>query len=193
MKPAGVIAIALTAAAAGAATAGWIVSSHQRTGPAGLLATNIGYTGPADVPVGAPPGQIPYTGLGITNPLGNSPQVIARGKRLYEAMNCAGCHGYKGEGNMGPDLTDAYWRYGGTPVQIYKTLYEGRPQGMPAWGSALPADQIWALTAYVTSLGGKPADRAASGGEARSSEADRPTPSGSAPMPSNSGAGLEGQ
>jgi cytochrome c oxidase cbb3-type subunit 3 len=55
---------------------------------------------------------------------------------------------------MGPDLTDRFWRYGGTPVQIYKSIYEGRPKGMPAWGRALPARSLWELTAYVQSLGG---------------------------------------
>ncbi len=55
---------------------------------------------------------------------------------------------------MGPALNDDYWRYGGTPVEIYKSIYEGRPKGMPAWGVALPADRIWVLTSYVISLGG---------------------------------------
>jgi cytochrome c oxidase cbb3-type subunit 3 len=69
-------------------------------------------------------------------------------------MNCAGCHGYTAEGAMGPDLTDTYWRYGGTPAEIYKSIYEGRPQGMPAWGRALPAREIWEVVAYIESLGG---------------------------------------
>ena len=54
----------------------------------------------------------------------------------------------------GPPLNDSYWRYGGSPVEIYKSIYEGRPKGMPAWGVALPPNEIWALTAYVSSLGG---------------------------------------
>jgi cytochrome c oxidase cbb3-type subunit 3 len=69
-------------------------------------------------------------------------------------MNCAGCHAYNGKGNMGPDLTDTYWRYGGLPVEIYKSIGEGRPQGMPAWGAALPPEDIWKLVAYIESFGG---------------------------------------
>ncbi len=89
---------------------------------------------------------------------------MAEGKRLFSAMNCSGCHGYTGGGGMGPPLNDTYWRYGGAPVQVYKTIFEGRPKGMPAWGMALPPDDIWALTAYVESLGGgsKPQDAMAS-------------------------------
>ena len=69
-------------------------------------------------------------------------------------MNCAGCHGYGAKGGMGPNLTDTYWRYGGTPVLIFKSIYEGRPQGMPAWNPALPPEEIWKLVAYIESLGG---------------------------------------
>ena len=90
----------------------------------------------------------------MPNPYGDSPAAIADGKRLFTAMNCAGCHGYTGAGGMGPPLNDHYWRYGGAPAQIYKSIYEGRPKGMPAWGHALPADQLWKLTAFVSSLGG---------------------------------------
>ena len=95
----------------------------------------------------------------ISNPYHGQPEAIEQGKRLFRQMNCAGCHGYTVEGAMGPDLTDQYWRYGGTPVEIYKSIYEGRPQGMPAWGQALPAGDVWKIVAYVESLGGSfPAD-----------------------------------
>lgn len=90
----------------------------------------------------------------IPNPLEADAGAIAEGHRLFIVMNCAGCHGYDAKGNMGPNLTDAYWRYGGTPSSIYKSIFEGRPQGMPAWGRALPAQDIWRIVAYLQSLGG---------------------------------------
>ena len=92
--------------------------------------------------------------LSTPNPYEGNPQAVAQGKRLYLQMNCAGCHAYDGAGNMGPDLTDTYWRYGGLPIQIYKTIQDGRPQGMPAWGVALSPDDIWKLVAFIESLGG---------------------------------------
>ena len=93
------------------------------------------------------------------NPYAHNPQAVQQGQDLFVRMNCAGCHGYGATGGMGPNLTDRYWRYGGTPVQIFKSIYEGRPQGMPAWNPALPPDDIWKLVAYVESLGGTfPAD-----------------------------------
>ena len=47
-------------------------------------------------------------------------------------MNCAGCHGYGGERRDGsePDRhLVALRRHAG---EIFKSIYEGRPQGMPA-------------------------------------------------------------
>jgi cytochrome c oxidase cbb3-type subunit III len=90
----------------------------------------------------------------VGNPLEGDKQAIAAGHRLFIAMNCAGCHGYDAAGNMGPDLTDKAWRYGGTPAAIYKSIFEGRPQGMPSWGQALPAQDIWKLVAFIQSYGG---------------------------------------
>lgn len=90
----------------------------------------------------------------IANPYHDTPEAVAQGQALFVKMNCAGCHGYGAKGGMGPNLADSYWRYGGAPVQIFKSIYEGRPQGMPAWNPALPPDDIWKLVAYVQSLGG---------------------------------------
>jgi cytochrome c oxidase cbb3-type subunit 3 len=109
----------------------------------------------AAVPLGDFAGGLPSElAAQIGNPVADQADTIAQGKRLFIKMNCAGCHNYDGSGGMGPDLTDRYWRYGGTPVALFKSIYEGRPQGMPAWGQALPPDQIWQLVAYVGSFGG---------------------------------------
>ena len=90
----------------------------------------------------------------IRNPYTDNEQAIVAGKTLYVKMNCAGCHAYNAKGNMGPDLTDTYWRYGGLPAQIFQSIHDGRAQGMPAWGAALPPQEIWKLVAYIESLGG---------------------------------------
>ena len=99
-------------------------------------------------------------GANVVNPLEGQASAIAAGKQLYVQMNCAGCHGYDLGGSMGPNLTDRYWRYGGSPAAIYRSIADGHPQGMPAWRRALPPPQIWKLTAYIQSFGGAtpPAD-----------------------------------
>lgn len=90
----------------------------------------------------------------IKNPYSQDLAAIKEGHDLFVGMNCAACHGYDLKGGMGPDLTDTYWRYGGAPADVYKTIFEGRPQGMPAWGRTLPAALIWKVTAYIESKGG---------------------------------------
>jgi cytochrome c oxidase cbb3-type subunit 3 len=53
---------------------------------------------------------------------------------------------------MGPSLADGRWHFGGSPGAIYESIAQGRPEGMPAWGSLLGADQVWRLVSYVQSL-----------------------------------------
>jgi cytochrome c oxidase cbb3-type subunit 3 len=85
----------------------------------------------------------------------NNAPAISQGQTLYMQMNCVGCH-FHGGGGMGPPLMDDEWRYGGRIDQIAATIAEGRPNGMPAWGSKLTQDQIWQLAAYVRTLSGQP-------------------------------------
>lgn len=99
-------------------------------------------------------------GADVPNPLEGQPAAVAGGKRLFVQMNCAGCHNYSLAGGMGPNLSDRYWRYGGTPAAIYQSIAGGRPQGMPAWYKALPPQDIWQLVSYIESYGGTTAPAA---------------------------------
>ena len=85
---------------------------------------------------------------------------ISAGSRLYRWYNCSGCH-FNGGGGIGPALMDKDWRYGGSIDQIYRTIYEGRPNGMPSFAK-LPPEQIWELAAYVRSLSANVPPNAAS-------------------------------
>lgn len=119
----------------------------------------------ASIPVGDLAGVVPNSMASTTpNPYAGNRAAIEAGQALFTRMNCVGCHGYNLRGGMGPNLTDTYWRYGGAPAQIYKSIYEGRPQGMPAWGRAIPKDDIWKIVAYIQAQGGTfPAPLANSG------------------------------
>ena len=77
--------------------------------------------------------------------------ALQEGQRLFGWYNCAGCHA-NGGGGMGPPLIDDKWIYGSAPENIYHTIVEGRPNGMPAWGGRIPSYQIWQIVAYVRSL-----------------------------------------
>lgn len=87
---------------------------------------------------------------------------MAEGKRLYAAYNCNGCHA-QGGGGIGPALMDDKWIYGFDPDQIYSTIVQGRPNGMPAYGGRVPSQQVWQLVAYVQSLSGQTPQDAAPG------------------------------
>ena len=106
------------------------------------------------IPLGAPPGEPTSVATSVQNPFEGDAQAVAQGKALFSAMNCVYCHGAQGSGLMGPALDAPGWRYGGTPAQIYNSIHDGRPKGMPAWGGRLPPEQIWRLVAYIESLGG---------------------------------------
>jgi Cytochrome c, mono- and diheme variants len=81
--------------------------------------------------------------------------AIATGAKLYVGYNCLDCHGADGSGAMGPSFQDGRWHFGGSPGDVFESIYEGRPDGMPAWGGRISNDQIWMLTAYVRSLSSK--------------------------------------
>lgn len=79
--------------------------------------------------------------------------AVSQGQRLYSWYNCSGCHA-NGGGGMGPPLMDGEWIYGSAPGQVYKTIVEGRPNGMPSWAGRIPDAQIWQIVAYVRSMSG---------------------------------------
>jgi cytochrome c oxidase cbb3-type subunit III len=91
--------------------------------------------------------------IGATNPYVGRTDAIVTGRQLFTGMNCSGCHsGYAG-GGMGPNLRDSLWIYGSSDADLYATIAEGRPNGMPAWGERLPTQQIWQIIAYLRTLG----------------------------------------
>jgi cytochrome c oxidase cbb3-type subunit 3 len=97
-------------------------------------------------PGGVPPARP------LANPLANDPAAAERGARLFDQYNCSGCHGDAGAGSWSPALADGRWRYGGTPAEIYQSIHDGRPFGMPAFGRLLRDEQLWQLAAYLESV-----------------------------------------
>jgi cytochrome c oxidase cbb3-type subunit 3 len=97
----------------------------------------------------------------VRNPYQGQANARADGKQYYVWFNCAGCHGGAGGGGIGPPLADNDWIYGGEPGNIFQTIVQGRPNGMPSFGGQIPDDQIWKIVAYVSSL----PEKAGGGGE----------------------------
>ena len=85
----------------------------------------------------------------------NDPKWLAVGEAVFRA-NCVSCHGQAGEGNVGPNLTDDYWKNVTRVEDIAKVIEEGAANGaMPAWRNRLShVNQVVLTAAYVASLRG---------------------------------------
>ena len=79
---------------------------------------------------------------------------VNEGKRLFDQYNCSGCH-FHGGGGIGPPLMDDKWIYGSDPANIFQTITEGRPNGMPSFRQKVPDAQVWELVGYVRSMSGQ--------------------------------------
>ena len=85
------------------------------------------------------------------NPYEQNAYAMTEGQRLYEWYNCSGCHA-RGGGGIGPPLMADVWRYGKDPGNIYTSIVEGRPNGMPSWRGKMTEYQVWQIVTYVQTL-----------------------------------------
>jgi cytochrome c oxidase cbb3-type subunit 3 len=72
-------------------------------------------------------------------------------------QRCAVCHGDRGQGVIGPNLTDDHWLHGaGTLLDVHRVISEGVPaKGMPAWNLQLSPVEVRQLAALVGSFQGQ--------------------------------------
>ena len=76
---------------------------------------------------------------------------LAEGKRLF-GLYCTACHGADGGGTAAlgaPPLNDGSWVYGGSTLDVRKTIALGRNGEMPSFASRLDAAQIKMLVALL--------------------------------------------
>ncbi len=92
--------------------------------------------------------------------------IIEAGKTVY-LQNCIACHGEKGQGSIGPNLTDEYWLHGGSVNNIFKTIKYGVPEkGMISWEKTLTPKQTSDVSNFILSIqGSKPANGKAPQGD----------------------------
>ena len=114
-------------------------------------------------PGGSPDESVPVSQLGAggRTPAGSTSTIYAQnayalrmGQTLFHQMNCVGCH-FHGGGGIGPALMDDKWIYGSSPINIFSSIVEGRPNGMPSWRNKITDAQVWQLVAYVQSMSGQ--------------------------------------
>ncbi len=104
----------------------------------------------------------------------STPELLEKGKALFDENKCWQCHGQRGLGNgeSWPDLEDEWdnailpvnlsnretYRGGASPFDIYRTISTGlNGTPMPAYSDSIGPGDRWALVHYIISLG--PPDR----------------------------------
>jgi len=126
---------------------------------ANIGAQSYSGSGGAAALLGTPVSPLFPGGVGLAKapaPNMNDKQAALRGMQNFTSFNCVGCHAPNGGGGMGPSLSNRTFLYGHDPANIYLSIYQGRPNGMPAWGGVLPDSAIWDLVAYITSISKAP-------------------------------------
>ncbi len=94
----------------------------------------------------------------LSNPAYSTPQNVERieaGREVF-ASTCAACHGDDATGSAevgAPNLTDAFWVYGGDLQTIIASVHGGREGHMPTWDERLSTIDIRTLALYVHDLG----------------------------------------
>ncbi len=79
---------------------------------------------------------------------------IKNGETVFQS-NCVACHGKKGEGGVGPNLTDDYWLHGGDIKAVFKSVKFGIPaKGMIPWQASLSPVQIQEVSSYILKIKG---------------------------------------
>ncbi|MGC4042055.1 MAG: cbb3-type cytochrome c oxidase N-terminal domain-containing protein [Flavobacterium sp.] len=92
---------------------------------------------------------------------------LAKGKSIFE-QNCAACHRADAGGQIGPNLTDDHWIFGGSIKNLFHTITNGgrNGKGMVAWKGTLKPTEIQQVASYVLSLqGSNPKDPKAPDGD----------------------------
>jgi cytochrome c oxidase cbb3-type subunit 2 len=110
-----------------------------------------------------------------------APESIARGRELYQMLECSACHGQSGRGDgpsagkMDPDawgnpqhpfdFTKGRLKSGASPEDVYRTFMTGlNGTAMPSYydifaepdGDSIRAGDAWNLVAYILSLRASP-------------------------------------
>lgn len=91
---------------------------------------------------------------------------VQNGQNIYVGK-CAACHGDKGQGLVGPNLTDEHWIHGeGKLTEIARVIRDGiADKGMPPWNQLLTPEEVKNAVAYIIKIQGTnpPGAKAAQG------------------------------
>lgn len=82
------------------------------------------------------------------------PAALGDGKTTF-LNNCASCHRRDGGGDIGPNLTDPYWKHGGSIQDVFKVVRHGvQGTNMIAWEGFISPEKMQNVANYVLTLQG---------------------------------------
>jgi putative heme-binding domain-containing protein len=94
-----------------------------------------------------------------TNPLAGDPKAAEEGRVAFRG-SCSLCHGIKGEGGRGSDLTISAYSTGTADGDLYNVIANGvAGTEMAGFASRFESDDIWRLVSYVRSIAGSSSNR----------------------------------
>jgi len=81
----------------------------------------------------------------------DTPEGAEQGRALFQSR-CAFCHGPRGEGGRGADLTSGQYAHGGSDSELFSTIRNGVP------GTSMPPasatdEEVWHLVSFVKRIG----------------------------------------
>lgn len=80
--------------------------------------------------------------------------ALGDGKTTF-LNNCASCHRRDGGGDIGPNLTDPYWKHGGSIQDVFKVIRHGvQGTNMIAWEGFISPEKMQNVANYVLTLQG---------------------------------------
>jgi cytochrome c oxidase cbb3-type subunit 2 len=85
------------------------------------------------------------------NPYAGNREAEEEGEKIFNE-NCRSCHGENGAGGFGPKLATTAHKFGGSDADLFTSVAEGRPGGMPAFLPQLGKDRIWKAVTYIRHL-----------------------------------------
>ncbi len=81
-------------------------------------------------------------------------EALADGKTTF-LNNCASCHRRDGGGDIGPNLTDQYWKHGGSIQNVFKVVRQGvQGTNMIAWEGFISPEKMQNVASYILTLQG---------------------------------------
>jgi putative heme-binding domain-containing protein len=103
-------------------------------------------------------------GAQTTNPH-STPADRESGAKIFRS-HCGSCHGVRGTGGLGPDLTSGSFFHGSSDADLFRNIADGIP-GTAMPGVFFEGTQVWQIVAFVRSLSGSSAASSVPGDAAR--------------------------